>query len=100
MRKERIALEHHGDRALRRRQYGHVAAGDRDAARVRLLEPGDEPQRRRLAAARRAEEHVERSGVERERDVVDRTHDTIGGRPVLAHVLGTDRGHRLSRRVQ
>ena len=90
MRKQRVALEHHRDVALRRRQPRDVAAVDRDAAAVGRLEAGDQPQRRRLAAARRAEQHVERAGVERERQPVDGAHLAVGGRPVLADVLDDD----------
>ena len=72
----------------RRRQVRHVAAGDQDASAVGGFESGDEAQRRRLAAARRSEQHVERALVERERDAVDGAHVAFGGRPVLAQVFG------------
>ena len=68
MRIERILLEDEGDVAAGRRHAGHVAAADRHAAGIRRLEPGDEPQRRRLAGAGRAEQHDEfavRDGVAR-----------------------------------
>ena len=42
-----------------RRQAGDVVAVDQDRARGRLLEAGDHPQRRRLAAAARAEQGEE-----------------------------------------
>ena len=64
-----------------------------DAPAVGLLEPGDQAQRRRLAAAGRAEQHVERAVVEREREPVDGAHLAVGGRPVLADVLGGDGRH-------
>ena len=54
VRVEREQLEHEGDVALARRAEGDVLAVEADAARGRQLEPGDHPQRRRLAAARRA----------------------------------------------
>jgi hypothetical protein len=44
-------LEDHGDAALGRRQGGDVAAADDDTPLIRRLEPGDQAQRRRLAAA-------------------------------------------------
>ena len=57
VRVERVALEHHRDVALGRRQLRDVAAVDQDRAGGRLLEAGDHAQRRRLAAAARADEH-------------------------------------------
>ena len=57
------------------------------------LEAGDQAKRRRLAAARRAEQHVERAFVERERKPVDGAHVAVGGRPVLADVFGGDGRH-------
>ena len=59
VRVERILLEHHRHVALRRGLAHHVAAADGDAARVRRLEPGDQPQRRGLAGAGRPEQHHE-----------------------------------------
>ena len=59
VRVERVGLEDHGDVAAARREVGHVAVADRDRAVRDLLEPGDHPQQRRLAAARRADEHEE-----------------------------------------
>ena len=41
MREQGVGLEHHVDRPLVRRHVGHVVAADKDAARVRLLEPGN-----------------------------------------------------------
>ncbi len=48
-----------------------VALADHDAARVGPLEAGDHPQRRRLTAARRAEQREELAASDLERDVVD-----------------------------
>ena len=64
-----------------------------DPAAVGLIETGDQAQRRRLAAAGRAEQHVERAGIERERKSVDRAHLPGGGRPMLADILDNDRRH-------
>src|SRR5262249_6867675 len=58
--------------ALLGRHAGDVAALDRDRARVRLLEPGDHAQQRRLAAAARAEERRQLPARHRQRDVVER----------------------------
>ena len=58
------------------RRYGGTpaigCAGEEDLALGRLLEAGDHPQGRRLAAARRPEERVERAAGDREVHVVDR----------------------------
>jgi hypothetical protein len=93
VREQRIALEHHRDVAPRRGKAGHVAPVDQDAAGVSDLEPGNEPQRRRLAAAGGAEQHVEGSALERKREPVDRAHIPVGGRPMLGYALGDDGRH-------
>ena len=69
---ERVVLEDHVDRALVRRIGGHVAAAQEDRPAGRELEPADHPQRRRLAAARRAEQREELAAADLERDAVDR----------------------------
>ena len=56
---ERVALEHGVGRPLVGGQPRDVVAVDQDLALVRLLEAGDHPQRRRLAAARRPEHREE-----------------------------------------
>ena len=59
VRVERVVLEDHGDVAvLGRAVVDHVAA-DLQLAAGDVLEPGDHPQRRRLAAARRPDEDHE-----------------------------------------
>ena len=68
-------LEDEGDVARRRLDLRDVVAADDDRARVGLLEPGDEAQRRRLAGAGRPEQHDELAVGDREIEVVD------GGRP-------------------
>ena len=67
-----VVLEDEADAALLRRLAGRVLAVDRDHAAVELLEPGDRPQQRRLAAAARAQQggqrpvgHIYRYVVER-----------------------------------
>ena len=57
------------------------------------LQAGDQPQRRRLAAPRGPEQHVERARLEREGKIVDRVHDAVRRRPVLADSTQCDRGH-------
>ena len=52
---ERIELEHHRDVALLGPKIVHALSGDDDVAGARSLEPGDDAQGRRLAAARRTQ---------------------------------------------
>ena len=59
VRVERVALEHHGDVAVAGVDAADRLAADDDLAGGRLLEPGDHPHRRGLAAARGAEQHQE-----------------------------------------
>ena len=68
---ERVGLEHHGELALGRRLAGHVAAVDVDRAAAGVLQPGDQPQQRGLAAARRADEDDELAVLDVEVDVRD-----------------------------
>ena len=77
VRVERVALEHHRDVALARVQPRDVAVADVDRARGDLDDPGEHLQQRRLAAARRADEHHELAVADLEVDVVD------GARAVL-----------------
>ena len=70
VRVERVALEHHGDAALHRRQVVDPLAVDDDVARGRVLEPGDHAQQRRLAAAGRADEDDELALAHVERDAL------------------------------
>ena len=70
VRVERVALEHHGDAALHRRQVVHPLSVDDDVARGRVLEPGDHAQERRLAAAGRADEDDELALAHVERDAL------------------------------
>ena len=74
VRVQRVALEDHRDVAVARREVGHVAAADRDRARGHLLEAGEHPQERALAAPRRPDEHHELAVLDAEGDVVDGDH--------------------------
>ena len=76
MRVERVALEDHRDVAVTRRHVVDDPLADPERALGDLLEPGDHPQRRRLAAAGRADEDHELAVADLEIDVVD------GPRPV------------------
>ncbi len=59
VRVERVALEHHRDVAVTRRHVVDDALADPQRALGDLLEAGDHPQRRRLAAPGRPDEHHE-----------------------------------------
>ena len=74
VRVERVALKDHRDVALARRQFGDVDAADPDRARRHLLEPGDHPQGRALAAPRGTDEDHELALRDLQRQVVDRDH--------------------------
>src|SRR5262249_4940053 len=59
VREQGVALEDRVDRALARRRAHDVLAVEQDLAGRRLLESGDHPQRRRLAASRGPEQREE-----------------------------------------
>ncbi len=92
---ERVALEDHVDVALVGRHLLDGLALEQDASLGRDLEAGEHPQRRRLAAARRAEQREELAGGDRQVDRVD------GGEvaEALADALEADRLPRRRRRA-
>ncbi|MNQ83025.1 hypothetical protein D3C85_980950 [compost metagenome] len=59
VREQRVMLEHRVDRALEGRAVGDVFAVEQNFAFGREFEPGDHPQERGFAAARRAEKGEE-----------------------------------------
>ena len=65
-------LEDEGHVALRRRLACNVAAADLDTSGVWLFQPGDQPQRRRLAGTRRSEQHDELAVADGKIQVGDR----------------------------
>ena len=67
-----VVLEDEPDVPLLRRERGRVLSGEEDLARVRGLEPGDDPEQRRLPGAARPEERRQRPALDVERHVVDR----------------------------
>jgi hypothetical protein len=71
VRVERVVLEHHRDVALLGRNAVDDAVADADLAPADLLEAGDHPQQRRLAAARRTDEHAELAVRDRDIDPPD-----------------------------
>ncbi len=89
VRVKRIALEHHRDVALRRMQPLDVAVADTDFTGCRLLEARDAVQQRRLATARRADEHQETAIVDFEVDAFQNLH----GPEALGEVFNGERGH-------
>ena len=68
---ERVELEDHGDVALLRRQVVHALPRNDDVARRGAFEAGDHAQRRRLAAARRAEQANDFAGRHGQVGVLD-----------------------------
>src|SRR5262249_20791598 len=72
VRVERVALEDHCDLPRARRQIVHNLAADQELAGARRLEARDHAQHRRLAAARRAQEHEELAVARRQIDAVHR----------------------------
>ena len=72
MRKQRVVLEHHVDRAQMRRHLRDVLAAEQDAALVRRLETGEHAQQRGLAAAARAEQRKKLPGADIQRQPVHR----------------------------
>ena len=71
MRIQRVVLKHHRDVAARRLELVDAAIADPDLAAVERFEPGEQPQQRRLAAARRPEQHEALARFDDEVDVVD-----------------------------
>ena len=83
VREERVLLEHEADAALFGGNVRDVLAADQNArAFVRLFETGDDAQKRRLAAARRPEEHRAAARFERERKGLEHEVRAV----MLAHI--------------
>ena len=93
VRVERVVLEDHRDVAVARRELGHVALADEDRPLGDVLEAGDHPHQRRLAAAGRPDEHHELAARDLERDVVGGLH--VAGVD-LGHVVDDDPAHAVS----
>ena len=86
--KQRIRLEDDAVVALARRQARHVAAGHAHGAEVLPLEPGDDAQQRRLAAAARPEETHELAVADLEADAIE----SDDGAESLRDAVEGDRG--------
>ncbi len=91
VRVERVALEHHRDVALLRREVVDDTVADGERPARDRLQPGDHPQQRALAAARRADEHEELPVLDGERGALDGLDAVVVD---LANLLQLDAGHR------
>jgi hypothetical protein len=74
VRVERVALKDHGDVTVLRRELGDVSVADHQLAVARGLEPGDDPQRRRFAAAGGPEQHEKLAVVDLEIERLQHLH--------------------------
>ena len=72
MRIERVVLKYHGDVAPARGYVIYALGADEYVAPGRVFEPREHPERRSLAAPRRAEQHYELARPDREIEPVDR----------------------------
>jgi hypothetical protein len=93
VRKQRVALEHHVDRALMRQDLCDVLAIEQDAALIRRLEAREHAQQGGLAAAARAEQCEKLAGDDIQRHAVDRAE----GAEFFHHALDAEQW-RLERR--
>ena len=71
---ERVVLEHHGDVAILRRHVVHQPLADANLARRNVLQTGNHPQGRRLAAPRGTDQHDEFLVLNVEIHAVDGNH--------------------------
>src|SRR5207244_3243716 len=71
VRVERVRLEDHGDVAMLRSDVVDDTLPDQDPPVRQLLEPGEHPERRALAATRRTDEHHELAVGDLQHQVVD-----------------------------
>ncbi len=83
---QRVVLEHEADLAFAYMGVGGVLAFEDDAPGVRRLQPGDDPQQRGLAAARRPQQGDQFTAGEVERNLVERGE----GAELLVDVLYLD----------
>ncbi len=77
VREQRVVLEHRVDVPLVRRAIRDVGAVELHLACVGALEARDDPERRRLPGARRAEKREELSAPDLEIDVIDGDHVAV-----------------------
>ncbi len=93
VRVQRVVLEHHRDVAIARRQVVDALAPDDELAVGDVLQTRDHAQRRRLPAARRADEDHELPVRDVEVDRLDRLEPV---RVALGDLLELDLGHPVS----
>ena len=95
---ERVVLEDHRDVALGGLDVVDHPPADRDLAAADLLQPGDHPQQRALAAARGPDDHDELAVGDLGVDAVD--HPVRGRAPavLLEHLADRERTHVISPR--
>ena len=87
----RVVLEDEADAALLGGHVRHVTIAESDAALLGDLEAADDPQERRLAAARRAKQGGQGAVADLQRDIVEDDHVPVA----LGEVADRDR-HRYS----
>ena len=90
VRVQRVVLEHHRDVAVLRRQVVDHPLADRDGPAGDLLQPGDGPQRGRLPAPGRPDEHHELAFLHLKVQVVERLDAPAVN---LLHVVERDTRH-------
>ena len=86
---EPVALKHHGDAARARRHVVDDVAVDQELAGRGLLQARDDAQERRLAAARRPEQHHELAVAHLQADAVDSHHVA----ELFSDLVDSNRGH-------
>src|SRR2546430_299797 len=89
VRKERVRLKYHRDAPPGRVERRHIAPFDEDLPFADLLEPGDQPQQRRLPAPRRPEQHHELALLGAKADFIDGLHSA----EALRHFIQDDLRH-------
>src|SRR5206468_2330028 len=92
VRPERVVLEHHADVTRVRPEPVDAPVPEPDLAAVRRMEAGDQPEKRRLAAARGPEQREQLAVADLEAHAVDRGHAP----ELLTHLAEPDL-HRRSR---
>jgi hypothetical protein len=89
VRVQRVRLEDHCDVAAPRREVGDLAVADPDLTGGHVLEAGEHPQERRLAAPGRPDEDEEFAVLDVQGDPVHRRHGAEG----LRHFCEPDLRH-------
>ena len=91
MRKQRVVLEDGIDRPLERRQRRDVLAIEQDFALGRIVEAGDQPQQRGLAAAGRPKQREELVFADGDGDIVESGDLALACAKDLADAANVDR---------